>query len=823
MKKFNKIGASEVFLIKLFSFIYILGSFCFIQSTSSVSKGPIFNNFENIFTKKNNRVCSIKIISNRGSKEVNKKILESIFLKPRSIFNRRDLESSKVQISTAYNSLYPSSSVDVKPMVKTNKDGSVEVVFKVDIQNIKIAGIVVKGNKIISSKKISSLLSRKPSGFLIPYFQKSVIDITEFSNSSELIKAYAYSIGLFDFKINSIYYEQSKIKTNSIYIVIDINEGERYKFGSIELNNSSNLTEIKRILNNSVVSGDLYNKSKIDYVVNKISELLIKKNLNNFNVKVSEVKGKNSEISIKVEIIEEKDLTILDSLSFTGNFTTPDHIIRRKMKLSPGDPISFRAIKNQENLLLKTGLFSKVNTSTIPLEGNKVALNFSLEEVENKAYIGGSLKGDDFGLESSITIPNFYNTGSIVTASGYLSRSPNIELSISDQNAFGLGIDLNGEIGFFRSYRWSSLFGHPETISEFVKYLFTDKWYIDTREFISKVRPFLEQNSSLESFKMPYSITSNWKENYFLDTFENSIRAKFNILIPGQKAFLFSIFTNFRNFNNQQYGVPVYLETEIKNREEKRRKKNKEADLTNKELEKILQQNTDKEIKAIRLFEVMPTNKYELGASMKYSFSDSYLNTMYNYSSEIGLLTGTTSALKLLGSCFLSQALNEYILIEIEANAGFALSQSFIDNFTSEISGFKYGPIELYRFTFLGGRKFLNLSGRIFLNILSSDGFELILKNSISLNSIWDSGISKNRLPENLCRKRGWSKNSVDIAVDDFSIIPLTSIGIIGKFSGLTFANRGSLVFSISFNKPITKNPFIRYSPIDISFGFGNN
>ena len=176
------------------------------------------------------------------------------------------------------------------------------------------------------------MLSRKPSGFLIPYFQKSVIDITEFSNSSELIKAYAYSIGLFDFKINSIYYEQSKIKTNSIYIVIDINEGERYKFGSIELNNSSNLTEIKRILNNSVVSGDLYNKSKIDYVVNKISELLIKKNLNNFNVKVSEVKGKNSEISIKVEIIEEKDLTILDSLSFTGNFTTPDHIIRRKMK-----------------------------------------------------------------------------------------------------------------------------------------------------------------------------------------------------------------------------------------------------------------------------------------------------------------------------------------------------------------------------------------------------------------------------------------------------------------------------------------------------------
>jgi hypothetical protein len=184
---------------------------------------------------------------------------------------------------------------------------------------------------------------------------------------------------------------------------------------------------------------------------------------------------------------------------------------------------------------------------------------------------------------------------------------------------------------------------------------------------------------------------------------------------------------------------------------------------------------------------------------------------------------GTTSALKLLGSCFLSQALNEYILIELEANAGFALSESFIDNFTSEIPGLKYGPIELYRFTFLGGRKFLNLSGKLFLNILSSDNFELTLKNSISLNSIWDSGINKNRLPENLCRKRGWPKNSVDIAMDDFSVIPLASIDLIAKLTGITFANNGSLIFSIAFNKPITKNPFIRYSPIDISFGFGNN
>ena len=744
-------------------------------------------------------------------------------MKTRNIFNRRDLESSKIQISTAYNSLYPSSSVDVKPMVKTNKDGSVEVVFKVDIQNIKVAGIIVKGNKLISSKKISSLLSRKPSGFLIPYFQKSVIDITEFSNSSELIKTYAFSIGFFDFKINSIYYEQSTTKPNSISIVIDINEGQRYKFGSIELKNDTNLPEIKRILNNSVISGDVYNKSKIDYVVNSISELLIKKNLNNFNIKVSETKEKNSEVSIKIDIIDDQNPIILDSLSFTGNFTTPDHIIRRKMKLSPGDPLSFGVIKNQENLLLKTGLFGKVNMSTIPLEGNKVALNFSLEEVENKAYIGGSLKGDDFGLESSITIPNVYNTGSILTASAYISRSPNIELSIYESNAFGLGIDLSGEIGVFRSCRWSSLFGHPETISEFVQYLFTDKWYADTSEFTSKIGPFLEQNRGLETFKMPYSIISSWRENYFLETFENSLRARFNISIPGQNAFIFSVFTNIRNFNNQQYGVPIYLKNEIKNKEEKRRKKHKEADLTDRELEKILEQNTDKEIKALRLFEVMPKNKYELGTSIKYSFSDSYLNTMYNYSSEIGFLTGTTSALKLIGSCFLSQALNEYILIELEASAGFALSQSFIDNFTSEISGFKYGPIELYRFTFLGGRKFLNLSGRLFLKILSSDGLELTLKNSISLNSIWDSGISKNRLPENLCRKRGWPKNSVDIALDDFSVIPLFSIGLIGKLTGVTFANKGSLVFSVGFNKPITKNPFIRYSPIDISFGFGNN
>ena len=117
----------------------------------------------------------------------------------------------------------------------------------------------------------------------------------------------------------------------------------------------------------------------------------------------------------------------------------------------------------------------------------------------------------------------------------------------------------------------------------------------------------------------------------------------------------------------------------------------------------------------------------------------------------------------------------------------------------------------------------LKLGTNIFIQAFDSDYFSLLLRPGISLNSIWDSGVNKNKLPEGLCRKRGWSKNSLDIAMDDFDLLPIASFSTILKLNGNIFPALGSAFISFGLSKPITKNPFIRYSPIDISFGFGNN
>lgn len=791
------------------------------------------------------RIGSINIVSNKfKNKELIKKILEIIPLKLRGAFNKTELEFSKNQILSAYKMVYPSSSINVTPLLKTNKNGLMDIVFKVNIEEIKISNVIVKGNKLLSSRKIASLLARKPSGMSIPYLQKNVIDITELSNSADLIKAYAFSIGLFDFNIVSIYYEQEEDNPSSITVVIEIQEGDQYKFGEAKYTNKSPIVEIDRIINRNIKPGLPYDRSRISYVVARISEILIRKNLNNYIVKIKENKDKNSRISIDFEIIETEQNRILKSISIKGNFTTPDDVIMQKLKLRKGDPVSFEAIKDQEKLLFETGLFKRVEVNAVLTKQNEVDLVLSVEESDTKIYIGGSLKGDILGVEGSVKIPGFYETGTILSASAYISQSPSLQVTISEKNAFGLGLDLDAEIGVSRFYRGSSLFGYPETISEFIGYLFSDKWHINNKRFVKDIKDSVEKNPSLDIFEMPESVILNWKENYFVEMLENLIKAKFSIAVPGKSSFVFSVFSNFRMFENQYYPVPNHLEKEIekdkKKKEEIENKTNKTNDYQDnnynvnkennldkdfdKDFQKIMDQNIDRESKSIRLFkDFMIKNKYEIGGSLKYIFSDSNMNTNYSYGSEIIALTGTTSAIKINIFYLLSQPLNENALFEIEGNLGLALCDSFIDNFTSEVNGLKYGPIELYRFTFLGGCKAFNVSTRLFLNIFKSDTVSLTLKNSLSINSIWDSGIYKNRLPKKLCAKRGWSTNSVDIAMDDFSPVVFGSIGLITKLSGLIVPGSGFLVFSASLNKPLTENQLIRYSPIDISFGFSNN
>ena len=805
-------------------FLFVIPFFCVprsINNNNVLNKLPIKDkNTQNnkIFPKiVQNKILSVQIVKNQVL-DNNKKLLELILVKPGNKLDKDMIDVCAKQVREAYKVMYPSSSVMVKPYIRHVRQNLFSLVFEVTIKELSISKIIVRGNELIDGKKIGLLLKRNPSSWIFPYFYRSVVDLNQLDNSSELIKKYANSIGFFDFKINSIHAEVlNDNKPDSIAIVIEIDEGKRYKFDSITCKNETGLQEIEKIVK-SIKTGSTYDLSKIEHVLRDINSFLVKKNLTNYEISVDQSKSRDKSVSIEFKIIESKNLAIIDSINLKGNFSIPDSVVLKKVYLSAGDPLSFEAIKRQQKILMDTSLFKNVVIDPIIFE-NKAVLFMSVEENQTQYNFGGKIKTEDFGLEASAKIPSFLGSGSVFSASAYLSRNPSMELSIFESNVYGLGVDITGEIAFHRYSKPKSMFGYPETPGELLQYLFNDNWHPNVNNFIKNIKSFVDQDSKKEEFKISRNIVNNWKENYFIDNIENLFRSRFNLTIPGENSFSLSLFGNIRKLDYQYSEIPGHLSEELL-----QESKNKNNKLTYDQLSKILSRNTEQESKSIRLFkEMLLKQKNELGLIAKYVSSNSLPETNYSYGIEVCGITGTTSAMKSNIFGFLSKSFGEYGAIEFEALAGLAVCNSFLDNFNSDIPGLRYGPIEMYRFTFIGGRKIAKFATYFIFPMFSSDYFSFVLRPGISFNSIWDSGIEKNRLPEALSTKRGWSKNSLDVAMNDFNLLTISSLSAIIKFNGIIFSSFGSSFLSIDLNKPITKNPFIRYSPIDISFGFSNN
>jgi hypothetical protein len=346
---------------------------------------------------------------------------------------------------------------------------------------------------------------------------------------------------------------------------------------------------------------------------------------------------------------------------------------------------------------------------------------------------------DNSEIQSYKKLPGFCETGYVLSSSINISRSPTFNISLYEQNAFGMGINIKAEAEVLNLRRSSSLFGHPETTNEFINYLFGLNRYSNIIDFVKQLKSSLEIDENLRIFRIPSSVVSNWKENYSVDMLESLFKVNLSFIIPGPESFELSFFSTFKEFKNQYQEIFPYLDSEIKI---------KKTTLNDKKFAEILENNINQEEKSLKLFKnFMLKEKYEIGTSLKYISLKEKENLLYG--SEIKIITGTSSALKLIGFFSIFELLNDYIKLEINGKAGIAICQSFIDNFTSQIPGLKYGPIELYRFTFLGGRKMIDFSTNLFFDIFSSDAFILTLKSGILITSIWDSGITKNQLSDN--------------------------------------------------------------------------
>lgn len=352
----------------------------------------------------------------------------------------------------------------------------------VDLQIIIDEGLPIKVNKIkifgakkVSENKIISFFKLKSRSSWWNFFHKTTYSPQELENDLNRLNKFYLNQGYFYFNIDTkkVHYFKDK---NFVDIEIYISEGEKYKISDIFINGE--LLEYRPLISNiiNINRNELYNKEKINSILNKIKRFL------------SEHGYIDSEIIVIPEINHEKKKIILNfninikkkffvkRIFFQGNELTKDKVLRRLIKQIEGKYFNLKLIESGKELLENTKYFNNVEIiqKKISPDSNKVNITYKVKEQPT-----GSINfGLGYGIDSGLS----FNT------------------AFSQDNIFGSGNSLNFSVVKNKNQKYTD-------ISINYPYFFFDKTDLNTRFFYNDFKYNLNTISNLT--KNTYGFESN--------------------------------------------------------------------------------------------------------------------------------------------------------------------------------------------------------------------------------------------------------------------------------------------------------------------------
>jgi outer membrane protein insertion porin family len=287
--------------------------------------------------------------------------------------------------------------VSVEQAVKTDpKTNKATIVIKVtEGKRVKIKKIYVDDNFHFSDTKIISLIKTRPAWFFNAGFFKE----DEFNDDLERIKTFYLKNGYLDVKVDyRIDYDTQK----NLYIRITVEEGKQYTVGTITIKGNEKFTE--REVRNSLkvcLEGSVFSYDALKDDVTNIQGFYFGKGYIFVQVKDSTALDiATGKVDISYAIVEN-EVAYVDRIEIRGNQKTQDKVVRRELRIKPGERFDGDKLKRTKERLYNLGFFEDINYDTEPAaeagaESNQRNLIVDVKEAKTGSFsFGGGYSSVD--------------------------------------------------------------------------------------------------------------------------------------------------------------------------------------------------------------------------------------------------------------------------------------------------------------------------------------------------------------------------------------------------------------------------------------------
>lgn len=219
---------------------------------------------------------------------------------------------------------------------------------------MKIKKINIYGNTAYRDKKIIKVMKSRPawlfnSGFLKEdQVEEDMTRVQQFYEQNGYIDAKA------SYKVNALY-------KGLVNLDVTVEEGKRYYVGEVAFTGNAVLTEydIKTALKN-IHQGNVFSREKLDEDVSNVRNAYFDRGY--ISTTVEEATSFNTEtgkVDVKLDIKEGK-LCYIDKIKIQGNAHTRDIVIRRELRMYPGDQFDGKKLRKSKERIKNLGYFDDV-------------------------------------------------------------------------------------------------------------------------------------------------------------------------------------------------------------------------------------------------------------------------------------------------------------------------------------------------------------------------------------------------------------------------------------------------------------------------------
>jgi outer membrane protein insertion porin family len=331
--------------------------------------------FQDVRIRREGTTVVITIVENpivnrvafEGNKEVEDASLTAeVQLKPRAVYTRSRVQADVQRILDIYRrqGMY---AAQVNPKIINVESNRIDVVFEINEgPSTKVRSINFIGNYAFSDSQLRFVISTTQTNILSFLKGTNIYDPDRLSLDRELLHQFYTKNGYADARILGATADLDR-DGRGFFITFTIDEGERYRFGSVDVESvlpSLNIDALRGdILSRS---GRVYNAEKIEKSAEALTIAASQQGYAFAQVKPRLDHDAATHVVNVTYVIDEGPRIYIERINIVGNFRTYDDVIRREFRMAEGDAFNRLLVEAARRRLRALGFFKTVDIDTEP-------------------------------------------------------------------------------------------------------------------------------------------------------------------------------------------------------------------------------------------------------------------------------------------------------------------------------------------------------------------------------------------------------------------------------------------------------------------------